>query len=107
MLADITFQALAPGVTPLSFFDVFVNLSGQGFTTENGQITVNSSVPEPMSLTLLASGLALVARRRVVGRGKGKRQKAKAESKGHRAKGKNRTETLESQRCKPRPALGS
>ena len=40
VLANIEFTALAPGVSPLTFSNVFLNLSGQGFSTVNGQITV-------------------------------------------------------------------
>jgi len=62
VLANIEFSALAPGVSPLTFSNVFLNLSDQGFETANGQITVRGTprIPEPVSLTLLASGLALL-----------------------------------------------
>lgn len=40
VLADIEFLALAPGVSPLTFSNVFLNLSDQGFDIANGQITV-------------------------------------------------------------------
>ena len=48
VLANIEFTALAPGVSPLTFSKVFLNLSGQGFSTVNGQITVtlaNTAIP--------------------------------------------------------------
>jgi len=54
VLANIEFTALAPGVSPLTFANVFVNDLDSGFQTTNGQVTV---VPEPMTLTLLGLGL--------------------------------------------------
>lgn len=58
-LADISFTALAAGVSPLTFANVFLNWSDQGFDISNGQITVNgtAAVPEPTTLLLLVIGL--------------------------------------------------
>lgn len=72
VLAEIQFLALAPGTSPLVLSDVFLNLSNEGFEIENGQITVTGTsppaVPEPATLALLTSGLALFAARQRVRR---------------------------------------
>lgn len=70
VLADIEFTALAPGVSPLTFSNVFLNLSDGGFDISNGQITVTGTraVPEPTTLMLLTSGLALLGGRRLARR---------------------------------------
>jgi hypothetical protein len=70
VLANIEFTALAPGVSPLRFSNVFLNLSDQGFETANGQITVRgtSRIPEPTTLMLLAGGLMLLAARLLTNR---------------------------------------
>lgn len=62
ILANIEFLALAPGVSPLTLSNVFLNLLDQGFEINNGQITVTgtTTVPEPATLLLLASGLAVL-----------------------------------------------
>ncbi len=62
VIADIEFTALAPGVSPLTFSNVFFNLSDQGFGIANGQITVTGSarVPEPATLALFFGGLVLL-----------------------------------------------
>lgn len=62
VLAFLEFKALSPGVSPLTFSNVFLNLSDTGFNIENGQVTVTGAtpVPEPTTLMLLASGLALL-----------------------------------------------
>jgi hypothetical protein len=73
VLANIDFTALAPGVSPLTFSNVFLNLSDQGFEISNGQITVTGAsqpIPEPATLMLLASGLGLLAMRRLTKRGR-------------------------------------
>lgn len=74
VLANIQFRALAPGVSPLHFSNVFLNLLDSGFQIADGQITVTgpsggpggpSPVPEPATLVLVAGGGALLARRRL------------------------------------------
>ncbi len=67
VLADVDFTALAPGVSPLTLQNVFLNLSDTGFDIANGQITVTgSAVPEPTTLMLLASGIVLLGALRLV-----------------------------------------
>ena len=70
VLADIEFTALAPGVSPLTFSNVFLNLSDGGFDISNGQITVTGTraVPEQTTLILLTTGLALLGGRRLARR---------------------------------------
>ena len=69
VLAEVQFLALASGTSQLVLSNVFLNLSAQGFEIENGQITVTGpappAVPEPATLVLMTSGLALLARYRV------------------------------------------
>ena len=70
VIADIEFQAIAPGTSPLTFQNVQLNLSDTGFTTTDGQITVTATapVPEPETLVLLTSGLGLLGMQRLAGR---------------------------------------
>ncbi len=75
VIANIEFTALAPGVSPLTFSNVFLNLSDQDFGITNGQITVTGTptggpptVPEPTPLMLMAGGLALLGAQRVARR---------------------------------------
>lgn len=62
VIANFEFTALSPGVSLLTFSNLFLNLSDEGFTIGNGQITVTGAtpVPEPATLALFASGLALL-----------------------------------------------
>jgi len=58
VLANIEFTALAPGLSQLTFANVFVNDLDSGFEATNGQVTViRKAVPEPMTLALLGLGL--------------------------------------------------
>jgi hypothetical protein len=65
VLAEIMFIALAPGVSPLTFSNVFLNLSTDGFDISHGQISVAGSapVPEPTTLVLLSIGVLCLAAR--------------------------------------------
>ena len=72
VLAEVQFQALASGTSQLVLSNVFLNLSTEGFEIENAQITVTGptppAVPEPATLVLMTSGLALLAARNRVRR---------------------------------------
>ena len=66
VLATIQFTALAPGVSPLTFSNIFLNFDDSGFGAVNGQITVTGTsapVTEPASLILLSTGSALLGLR--------------------------------------------
>jgi general secretion pathway protein D len=69
VLATIAFTALAPGISPLTFSNVFLNFDDSGLDVVNGQITVAGAapptpqpepVPEPASLALLSTGAGLL-----------------------------------------------
>jgi hypothetical protein len=84
VLAEIQFLALVPGTSSLVLSNVFLNLSTDGFEIENGQITVAGltppAVPEPATLVLVTSGLALFAARRRVRRRSNRQDDAEAGS---------------------------
>lgn len=69
VLANIEFQALAPGLSPLTLSNAFLDFSDTGFQVTPGLVTVLGSgpiVPEPTTLALLGLGIgALVLRNRV------------------------------------------
>jgi len=59
VVADISFTALAPGVSPLTLSNVFLNDLDSGFLKTDGLVTINgAAVPEPLTVTVLAMGLA-------------------------------------------------
>jgi hypothetical protein len=71
VIANFEFTALSAGVSPLTFSNVFLNLSDAGFDISNGQITVTGggggvTVAEPGTLVLLISGLSLLGARQVI-----------------------------------------
>ena len=84
VLAEVQFLALASGTSQLVLSNVFLNLSAQGFEIENGQITVTGpappAVPEPATLVLMTSGLALLAARHRVRRPPNRQDDAEAGS---------------------------
>jgi uncharacterized protein (TIGR03382 family) len=75
VLANVEFDAMAPGSSALTLSNVFLNLSDSGFTVANGEVCVNaveatrcgSQVPTPGTLALLVMGLALLMGRRLTG----------------------------------------
>ena len=73
VLVNIEFQAIAPGISPLTLSNVFLNLSDSGVTVTNGEVCVTSptapacgpegpvpQVPEPSTVVLLMTGLAVL-----------------------------------------------
>ena len=70
ILANIEFEALAAGTSPLTLSNVFLNLLDSGFSVTNGSVCVNgavvcgSAVPVPGTLTLLALGFGVLGLRR-------------------------------------------
>lgn len=80
ILARIEFRALAIGVSPLDLSRVFLNGLDSGFAIADGQITVvgagggggggGTPVPEPTTLILLSSGIAGMAFKSRVLRGR-------------------------------------
>lgn len=73
VVATIDFQALAPGVSPLTLSNAFLTENDQvlssangDFVVQNGQVTVRGQVPvpEPSTVALLAVGVAALAVRR-------------------------------------------
>lgn len=67
VVVDIDFQALAPGISPLTLANafltdnnVFLSSANGDFSLQNGQVTVTgtASVPEPGTLPLLSLALA-------------------------------------------------
>jgi hypothetical protein len=65
VLVNIEFQAVAIGGAPLTFSNVFLNLSDSGFLTEPGLVTVlpGAVVPELSTLMLVSVGLGAWALR--------------------------------------------
>ena len=73
ILANIEFEALAAGVSPLTLSNVFLNLLDSGFSVTNGSVCVNggtntcgggNQMPVPGTLTLLALGFGVLGLRR-------------------------------------------
>jgi hypothetical protein len=71
VLVDIEFHADAPGTSPLTLSNTFLNLLDTGFSVTNGSVCVlapgssvcapGSSVPEPGTLMMLSAALGLLA----------------------------------------------
>ena len=73
VLANIEFDAIALGISPLTLSNVFLNLSNSGFAVTNGEVCVKSPttttcaagvVPEPGTVALVAIGFAVLTWRR-------------------------------------------
>ena len=70
VLANIEFEAIAQGISPLTLSNVFLNLDDSGFIVANGAVCVTApgattcgpagQVPEPSTFVLLAAGLAVL-----------------------------------------------
>ena len=70
VLVDIEFHADAPGISPLTLSNTFLNLLDTGFTVTNGSVCVlapgsgvctsGGSVPEPGALILVSAALGLL-----------------------------------------------
>jgi hypothetical protein len=74
VLVTIEFEATAPGTSPLTVSNVFLNFSDSGFTVTNGGVCVTAPgattcapdgggggrLPEPATFVLLAAGLAVL-----------------------------------------------
>jgi cohesin domain-containing protein len=69
VLANIEFEALAPGLSPLDLSNVFLNLDDSGFQVVDGLVCVldgqvcvaqppDNGIPEPSTLVLLLGALA-------------------------------------------------
>lgn len=59
-LADISFQALASGISSINLFNVILLDSKStdiSFTTQSGSVTVASAVPEPSTILLISMGM--------------------------------------------------
>ena len=73
VLVDIEFHADAPGISPLTLSNTFLNLLDTGFAVTNGSVCVlapgssvcvsGGSVPEPGALILFSAALGLLVLR--------------------------------------------
>ena len=74
IIANIEFNSIAVGTSPLTLSKVFLNLSDTGFSLSNGAVCVklptetgcrvDNAIPEPGTATLVAMGLVLLSSRR-------------------------------------------
>ena len=68
VLANVEFQALTLGTSPLTLSNVFLNLSGGEFDVVNGEVIVtqrNGAAPEASTLSFVIIASAALALRRV------------------------------------------